>query len=49
MVWNGMDYPACVFPVTKADPAIDVKQPRETFLSDADKFCYSQCESYESI
>ena len=26
-IWNLLDYPAVVFPVTKADPTRDVKEP----------------------
>ena len=43
MVWNGLDYPACVFGVSKVDPSVDVKQPRDAFLSEADKFVYNLC------
>ncbi|THH06919.1 hypothetical protein EW145_g3745 [Phellinidium pouzarii] len=41
MVWNGLDCPACVFPVSKVDPYIDVKEPRDKFLSKADEFFYN--------
>lgn len=44
MVWNGLDYSALVFPVTKADPSIDVKQPRDKFFSEADKYFYELCK-----
>lgn len=44
MVWNGLDYSALVFPVTKADPSIDVKQTRDKFFSEADKYFYELCE-----
>ncbi|KAL5535558.1 hypothetical protein ACEPAF_3652 [Sanghuangporus sanghuang] len=41
MAWNGLDYPACVFPVSKVDPTLDVKQPRDKFLSPTDEFIYN--------
>ena len=43
MVWNGFDYTTCVFPVTKVDPATDVKKPAHSFLSDKDKNVYELC------
>ena len=46
MVWNGLDYPACVFPVSKVDPTLDVKQPRDKFLSEADESVYNMCKYY---
>lgn len=39
-VWNALDYAACVFPVTKVDPAIDGKKPPHQFLSDKDQRNY---------
>jgi len=36
-VWNALDYPASVFPVTTVDPARDVKKPRECFIDDFDR------------
>ncbi|KAH8120360.1 general amidase [Phellopilus nigrolimitatus] len=41
MAWNGLDSAACVFPVSKVDPAVDVKQPRDKFLSMVDEFFYN--------
>ncbi|OCH96445.1 general amidase [Obba rivulosa] len=41
MVWNALDYPACIFPVTRVDPELDAQQPRQEFLNEKDK------ESYE--
>ncbi|KAI5116423.1 hypothetical protein M0805_001386 [Coniferiporia weirii] len=41
MTWNVLDYAACVFPVSKVDPVVDVKQPREKFLNDLDKTIYN--------
>ncbi|THH05729.1 hypothetical protein EW146_g9823 [Bondarzewia mesenterica] len=37
MIWNCLDYTACVFPVTKVDPILDQPKPAHEFLSDADK------------
>ncbi|KAI0812796.1 general amidase [Irpex lacteus] len=39
-IWNALDYPACTFPVTKADPTVDVKKPAHQFLDDSDKAHY---------
>ncbi|KZT10734.1 general amidase [Laetiporus sulphureus 93-53] len=39
-VWNALDYTACTFPVTKVDPALDVKRPAHKFLSPTDKAYY---------
>ena len=44
-VWNALDYTASIFPVTVVDPAIDVKQPRETFIDAFDKTIYEMCMS----
>ncbi|KAG6863531.1 hypothetical protein C0993_011189 [Termitomyces sp. T159_Od127] len=44
MVWNVLDYPALVIPVSKVDPALDAKKPAHEFLSDMDKLIY---ELYE--
>ncbi|KAF7352312.1 Amidase domain-containing protein [Mycena venus] len=37
---NTLDYPALAIPVTKVDPALDVKQPREEFYSAEDRQNY---------
>jgi amidase len=44
-VWNGLDYPAAVFPVTTVDPAIDMKKAPHMFISEADKLLYQLCSS----
>ena len=44
MIWNGLDYPACVFPVSKVDQVLDVKRPRDKFLSKADEYFYNLCK-----
>lgn len=43
MVWNVLDYPALVIPVSRVDPALDVKKPAHEFLSDLDKSIYELC------
>lgn len=43
MIWNVLDYAACVFPVTKVDPALDQPKPAHEFLSEADQKTYEQC------
>ncbi|KAG5727460.1 Acetamidase [Termitomyces sp. T112] len=44
MVWNFLDCPALAIPVSRVDPAVDVKRPAHKFLSDLDKSIY---ELYE--
>lgn len=44
MIWNGLDYPAMVFPVTKVDETLDPKPAPRTFLSEADRLNYETCE-----
>ncbi|KAI0033148.1 general amidase [Vararia minispora EC-137] len=39
-VFNLLDYPSCVFPVTRVDPAIDVKKRAHRFLNKRDERCY---------
>ncbi|KAF9452079.1 amidase signature enzyme [Macrolepiota fuliginosa MF-IS2] len=36
-VWNILDYPACVIPVSKIDPVLDAKQTRDSFHNDIDR------------
>jgi hypothetical protein len=45
-VWNALDYPACVFPVTTVDPVLDKPKPAHQFLSEADKRVYELCMNY---
>ena len=45
MVWNGFDCPTCVFPVSKVDQILDVKQSRDKFFSKADEYYYKLCQS----
>ncbi|KAF8264302.1 general amidase [Lactarius quietus] len=45
LIWNVLDYPACVFPVTKVDSVLDQPKPAHEFLSEADQKTY---ELYDS-
>jgi amidase len=40
-----LDYPACVFPVTKVDPILDQPKPAHDFLSEEDRKIYGLCTS----
>jgi len=44
MIWNALDYPALVIPVSKVDQMLDQKKPAHEFFSDKDKVNY---ELYE--
>lgn len=44
IIWNTMDYPALILPVTTVDPALDVKPVRESFWSEDDEVVYKMCE-----
>jgi hypothetical protein len=44
MVWNALDYPATVFPVTAVDPTLDAKTSPHEFYGDFDKNIYEMCE-----
>ncbi|KAG2044807.1 general amidase [Suillus americanus] len=39
-VWNTLDYPAAVFPVTTVDSTLDGKEPPHSFYDDFDKAVY---------
>ena len=43
-VFNALDYPSCVFPVTRVDPVIDAKKPPHQFLSKSDEENYNLCK-----
>jgi amidase len=43
-VWNALDYPALVFPVTTVDPTLDVKKPSREFSGEADREVHEMCE-----
>lgn len=45
MVWNALDFPGLVFPVTTVDPVLDTPKPAHDFLSDTDKLIYELCKS----
>lgn len=45
LVWNVLDYPACVFPVTKVDSVLDRPKPPHKFLGEADRKTYELCTS----
>jgi amidase len=46
-VWNVLDYPGYVFPVTTVDPVLDIAKPAHEFLSDVDKTVYELCKIAE--
>ncbi|KAH9012027.1 general amidase [Lactarius hengduanensis] len=49
MIWNVLDYPACVFPVTKVDPVLDRPKPEHDFLSEADRKIHELYDSPETF
>jgi amidase len=49
LIWNALDYPACVFPVTKVDPVLDQPKPAHQFLSKADQRVYELYDSPETF
>jgi uncharacterized protein YhfF len=46
LIWNVLDYPACVFPVTKVDPVLDQPKSPHRFLNKEDEWDYYLCTSY---
>ena len=42
-VWNVLDYPALVIPISKVDPNLDKPKPAHVFLSKADEEHYETC------
>jgi len=44
-----LDYPACVFPITKVDPVLDQPKPAHEFLSKEDQRIYEQYDSPETF
>lgn len=44
-----LDYPACVFPVTKVDPVLDLPKPAHEFLNEADQKIYELYDSPETF
>ncbi|KAH9059366.1 general amidase [Lactarius vividus] len=49
MIWNVLDYPACVFPVTKVDPVLDRPKPEHDFLSEEDRKIHELYDSPETF
>ncbi|KAG6827461.1 hypothetical protein H0H92_011700 [Tricholoma furcatifolium] len=49
VVWNTLDYPAVVIPVSKVDPVLDAKRPAHEFLSDLDKSVYELYDGPETF
>ena len=43
-IWNHLDYPALVIPITKVDPQLDAKRPPHEFFGDFDRQMYNFCE-----
>lgn len=43
-VWNSLNYPCCIFPVTSVDPVKDPVQPRTEYLGKADRLNWETCE-----
>ncbi|TGO86225.1 hypothetical protein BPOR_0322g00050 [Botrytis porri] len=48
-IWNLLDYPAIVFPVTKVNPDTDVKDENYTPRNDIDKWCHDHYDVEEQI
>lgn len=44
-IWNALDYPALVIPVSKVDPSVDKKRAPHVFLGQVDKDHYEICKS----
>ncbi|KAI0825163.1 general amidase [Trametes gibbosa] len=51
VIWNSLDYPSLVIPVTKVDPKVDVVPVREEFWSDEDKIVHDlyNPETYKGL
>ena len=50
MIWNALDYPALVIPVSRVKQTLDVKRPLQQFYSEKDRKHYESCNmpSYAS-
>ncbi|KAH9987890.1 general amidase [Russula vinacea] len=48
-IWNALDYPACVFPVTEVDSVLDQPKSAHQFLSEADQRVYELYDSPETF
>jgi amidase len=44
-----LDYPACVFPVTKVDPVLDQPKGPHQFLNREDEWDYNLCTTYPAF
>ncbi|KAB8201227.1 amidase signature domain-containing protein [Aspergillus parasiticus] len=44
-IWNLLDYPAIVFPVTKVDPTRDAKDPTYTPRNEFDSWCHEHYDA----
>ena len=42
-IWNLLDYPALVIPITKVDPRTDIKRTRSEFFGEFDRRVYEFC------
>lgn len=49
MVFNLLDYPSLVMPISKVDPEVDVVKPRHEFYDEVDKANHEICEFLEAI
>ncbi|KAF2454224.1 putative glutamyl-tRNA amidotransferase subunit A [Lineolata rhizophorae] len=47
--WNLLDYSALVFPVTKVDPTVDVKEETYNPRNEKDEYNYNLCESTPAV
>lgn len=43
MIWNTLDYPALVVPVSRVDQSLDVKKSAHQFYNKLDKANYELC------
>lgn len=48
LIWNGLDYPACAFPVTKVDPDLDSREDFREFIGEFDKMNFELCTSIKT-
>ena len=43
--WNLLDYPSLVFPITKVDPEVDLKDEEYQPMTEDDRFNYELCKN----
>jgi amidase len=48
-VWNALDYPAAILPVSTVNPELDTKRPPHQFLSPDDEKNYNFCEPHSTM